>query len=221
MNKYFNLVKSLIRGEMIIEQKMVGLNRKRELEIPSFTNYVRISTLELVAKEINEKKLTGAVAELGVFQGNFAKYINAAFPDKELYLFDTFEGFNERDAKHDQGNNYSDGNQDFSNTSIDLVLSKMKHRDKCIVKKGWFPDSLEGLDTSFCFVSLDADLYKPIHDGLEYFYPRLVKGGFIFIHDYNNKFYEGAKQAVRDFCSKMSVACIPMSDSWGSAIIAK
>jgi O-methyltransferase len=221
MNKYLSLISSFLKGEMILDQKMLGLGRSRKIAIPSVTNYVRISTLELVAHEISDRKVPGSVAEVGVYKGQFAKYLNKAFPDRTLYLFDTFEGFDAKDVSVELNNKYSGGDQDFSNTSVQLVLDKMEYKDKCVVKKGWFPESLDGLEDTFCFVSLDADLYKPIYDGLEYFYPRLNKGGYIFIHDYNNSEYEGSKAAVRAFSEKYGVSYTPMADSWGSAIISK
>ena len=221
MSKYIDLMKSFVNKEMIIDQKMVGLNRDRRILVPQITNYIRISTLELVAQEIYENNVAGNIAEVGVYKGQFAKYLNRIFPDRTLFLFDTFEGFTDEDMKVEKDNKLGTQHQDFANTSVELVLSKMEHRDKCVVKKGWFPESLEGLEDSFCFVSLDADLYKPIYDGLEYFYPRLSKGGYIFVHDYNNKNYEGAKSAVKTFCKKMNITCVPMSDTWGSAIITK
>jgi O-methyltransferase len=221
MNKYLGLFKSLFSKELVVDHKMIGLSRERKITIPSVTNYIRISTLELVAHEIYEKNIAGSVAELGVYKGQFAKYINRLFPDRIFYLFDTFEGFDENDVKVEVNNRFSSGAQDFSDTSIESVLNKMQFRDKCNLKKGWFPESLNGLEDNFCFVSLDADLYKPIYDGLEYFYPRLNKGGYIFIHDYNNKGYEGTKKAVREFCEKNGISYVPMSDSWGSAIISK
>lgn len=221
MKKYSDLVKSFLSKEMIIDQKMLGLGRERKIKVPAITNYIRISTLELVSQEIFENNVQGAVAELGVYKGQFAKYINSLFPDRTFYLFDTFEGFDQKDVEIEVNNKFSTGTQDFSNTSIQLVLDKMQHKNKCIIKKGWFPESLEGLEDKFCFVSLDADLYKPIYDGLEYFYPRLNKGGYIFIHDYNNKIYDGAKTAVREFCKKYDISYVPMTDTWGSAIIAK
>jgi len=130
-------------------------------------------------------------------------------------------GFNNADIDVEKNNNFSQGNQDFSDTSVNTVIQKMKFPEKCVVKKGYFPDSLDGLEDSFCFVSLDPDLYKPILDGLEYFYPRLVKGGYIFVHDYNNSLYPGAKQAVREFCNKNKIPFVPLTDSWGTVIIAK
>jgi O-methyltransferase len=70
-------------------------------------------------------------------------------------------------------------------------------------------------------VSIDADLYDPIYNGLKYFYPRLKQGGYIFIHDYNNDSYKGAKEAVRFFCKENNLPYFPLPDAAGSAIIAK
>lgn len=221
MNKYTALLKSFFNREMVADHHMLGLKRPRRIAIPPVTNYIRISTLELAAQEIYDRNVAGQVAELGVYKGQFAKYLNRVFPDRMLYLFDTFEGFDEKDVVVEKSNQYSTGDQDFANTSVEEVLSKMENRDRCVIRRGWFPESLGGLEETFCFVSLDADLYKPILDGLEYFYPRLSSGGYIFIHDYNNSEYEGSKQAVREFCAKYGVAYTPMSDPWGSAIIAK
>lgn len=221
MNKYFNLVKSFLNGEMILDQNLLGLKRSRNIKVPTITNYIRISTLELAAHEIRERKVSGSVAELGVYKGEFAKYINQLFPDRKFYLFDTFQGFAEEDVKVEQTNNYSTGKQNFANTSVADVLGKMKYPQQCEVRQGWFPESLQGLEDTFCFVSLDADLYKPIYDGLEYFYPRLSRGGYIFVHDYNNSQYEGAKAAVREFCDKNNIGYTPITDSWGSVVISK
>jgi len=221
MSKYIDLLKLFVSGKIVADTTMLGLNRDRRIKLPKVTNYIRISTLELCAQEIYEKKVPGAVAELGVYKGNFAKYINALFPDRKFYLFDTFKGFDEKDVAVETNHAFSTGDQDFSDTSVASVLAKMKHPNQCAVHQGWFPESLGGLEDTFAFVSLDADLYKPIYDGLEYFYPRLNKGGYIFVHDYNNKGYEGAKSAVRDFCQQQGIGYTPMSDGWGSVIIAK
>ena len=196
------------------------LDRGREIDY-KYMDYIRLATLELVANEINLASITGNVAELGVYKGKFAKYINKYFPDRKLYLFDTFKGFDEADVKSEIANTYSSGSQDFSNTSIKQVLEIMPYPNNCIVKEGFFPKTAEGLEESFVFVSIDADLYDPIYAGLKYFYPRLSPGGYIFIHDYNNDSYKGAKKAVRQFCEENKLSLIPLPDTAGSAIIAK
>jgi O-methyltransferase len=182
---------------------------------------VRTSSLELVSHEILEKKLDGNVAELGVYRGEFAEKINNAFPDRKLYLFDTFEGFNEKDIKTEISLGYSKRQHDFSKTNEKIVLARMKFPENCIIKKGYFPETAEGIEDSFVFVSIDVDLYEPIYDGLKYFFPRLVKGGYIFVHDYNERLYTGTKAAVKKFCEKEKITFFPLSDISGSAIILK
>ena len=181
----------------------------------------RAATLELMAREIYRYNIEGNTAELGVFQGNFARLINHYFPDRKLYLFDTFEGFDKRDAEVDRREKFSTATQDFTQTSIDLVLSKMEHKDNCIVRKGWFPETAEGFDDKFCFVSLDCDLYQPMLAGLEFFYPRLVHGGVIMIHDFVPAGYSGVRQAVKEFCDANNTGYVCLSDHCGSAVIVK
>ncbi|GCD09003.1 TylF/MycF/NovP-related O-methyltransferase [Clostridium tagluense] len=182
----------------------------------------RLISLKLVCIEIKEKKIKGNVAELGVFRGDFSKKINRIFSDRTLYLFDTFQGFDEKDVELEIDNGYSNAVKGtFSDTSEMIVLNKMLYKDKCIIKKGYFPDSLNGLEDMFVFVSIDVDLYKPTYEGLQYFYNRLVKGGYIFIHDYNNLGYSGVKEAVKMFCKENDAVYFPLSDCHGSVVITK
>lgn len=183
----------------------------------------RLATLESCAREIYDNCVEGCTAEAGVYRGGFARYINELFPDRELYLFDTYEGFPQTDSIYDKENNFSGGNQDWSETNVELVLNIMPHKDKCIVRKGYFPETAKDIDVSqkFCFVSLDMDLYQPIYAGLKFFYPRMAKGGYIFIHDCRNIGYMGARQALLDFCGENRIGYTLLTDEWGSAVIAK
>lgn len=188
----------------------------------SGNDYVRIASLELMAKEIGRNEVSGNVAELGVYRGEFASLINSAFPTRKLYLFDTFEGFSKEDIKKEVAEKYSSGEQDFSDTSVEMVLGKMEYRENCIVRKGWFPKTAVGLeDERFAFVSIDADLFEPIYEGLVFFYPRLQQGGAIFIHDFNNREYKGSAQAVRKYSRERGVPYFLLPDECGSAVILK
>ena len=130
------------------------------------TDIVRYRMLAMVAREIKNKNLQGCVAELGVYKGDFASFINGHFPAHTLYLFDTFDGFDERDVEIENRYDKHAKKNDFTNKDIELVLRKMKHRDNCIIKKGWFPETAQNLEERFLFVSIDADLYEPIYQGL-------------------------------------------------------
>ena len=212
---YEHLGLVIMRGQIVLEMEKLSNLTSRD--------YIRVCSLASVAEEIYTNSVYGNVAELGVYQGDFAKHINTAFPDKNLYLFDTFEGFNEKDKFFDIDRGFSSAIEDFSDTNVDLVLKKMAHPKKAIVRAGYFPESVLEADRSetFSFVSIDADLYKPIYDGLQFFYPRLGRGGYIFIHDYNNKDYPGVKTAVRKYCSEEGINCFPLVDPCGTAVITK
>ena len=199
---------------------MRKIGRKRDCYVYSTSDYMRSSSLELVANEIRENNISGSVSELGVFRGEFAKLINLAFPDRKFYLFDTFEGFDEKDVKIEGNIKVNTG--DFSKTNVEVVLNKMKYRDNCIIKKGYFPQTAEDVDDTFAFVSIDVDLYEPTYKGLCYFYPRLSRGGYIFIHDYNDGTrYTRVKEAVKKYCFDNGIAYFPLSDNCGSVIIMK
>jgi len=190
-------------------------------DIPNRIDPVRMHTLHALAREIAFNDVEGSVAELGVFKGDFAKLINEFFPDKTLYLFDTFEGFSEKDAKYDVESNYSKPSSFFHDTSVELVLSKMPHRQMCKVVKGYFPESAADIEETFSFVSIDTDLFLPIYNGLLYFYERLSKNGYILVHDFNHRYYSGAREAVIKFCREKGICYCPVADSAGSAIITK
>ncbi len=196
------------------------LNPASSFTFDSF-DWVRNQAFELFASQINEKNIKGACAELGVYRGDQSSLISILFPDKTLYLFDTFEGFSQIDIQYEVGKYSKSSTSDFSDTSIDLVLSKLLNPQRCIIKKGFFPETASGLDVNFCFVSLDVDLYAPTLAGLEYFYPRLEKGGAIFVHDYNSVRYKGVKEAVDKYILEHLCPSFQIPDSAGSIVILK
>lgn len=184
-------------------------------------DFVREQTLALLAKEIKRKNLGGNIAELGVFKGEFAKKLNKLFPEKRFFLFDTFEGFSEKDLKNDKEIGWGETLERFKATAENKVLSLMPYPEQCVIKKGYFPDTFNLTNERFSLVSIDADLYDPIKAGLEIFYPRLVSGGYIMVHDYNNIVFQGAKKAVKDYCDSMGISYVPISDMAGTIIITK
>lgn len=159
-------------------------------------DWVRISSLVQTARRL--EGLKGAAAELGVYRGDFARCINALMPGRRLYLFDSFEGFDASEAGREgkAGSGFAEAHK---NTSAELVMKRMPHPEKVIIKPGLFPESAEGVNESFAFVSLDADLEDSSYAGLLYFYPRLVHGGVIFVHDYGSGTLPGVRAAVERY----------------------
>ena len=179
----------------------------------------RAAAMRLLARELEELGIEGAAAELGVYRGEFAALMNAALPGRELHLFDTFEGFDRADIVGERGlSGAAEG--DFSDTSVEAVLSALPHPERAVIHKGRFPDSFDTCsELCFALVSLDADLYAPTAAALPLFYDRLSPGGAIILHDVNSAQFPGAGRALREFCRERGVFAVPLSDFHGSAVL--
>jgi len=184
---------------------------------------VRRDMLILLLRKMLERHVPGDMAELGVYRGNTARLIHHYVPERTLHLFDTFSGFDERDVGQErQKTGLATDQKAFSDTSIELVLRNVQKLNENVeVHPGFFPQSVPAALTqrTFSFVHLDADLYDPTMAGLEFFYPRMAKGGILVVHDYNS--WPGARKAVQDFFSDKPEIPIPMPDKSGSAVIVK
>lgn len=238
-NKDYNFIEKILGKDYaeIVRKKyhLIRSVAKDEVEDWNFNDFlsdkmyqddfVRVRDFYLAIDEIKRKNVQGAVAELGVYKGEFAKYINAVFPDRKLYLFDTFEGFDVAEAEKEKslGNCNDTFINSVNNTSEILVLSKMKYRENVVIKKGVFPESVNALEEQFAFVSLDVDFEESTFAGLEYFYPRLSKGGYMFVHDYNYGYFDCVKKAVDRYEKQhnLSLCKFPICDADGTLIITK
>ena len=216
------IVATLAGVDSVVAQLLqMGVEHNRiSTEYVDLTVKSRISFLEKLGAMFHEQNIEGSVAECGVFLGEFAKEINRIFPARKLYLFDTFSGFDKKDIYIEQEKKYSHLKAGhFNITSEQLVMDKMIYPQMCVIRKGYFPQTSEGLDEVFCFVNLDFDLYQPTLAGLEYFYPRLVDNGIILVHDYFSKNYTGVQEAVKDFeRNTKDIRKLPIGDGLSIAI---
>ncbi len=92
----------------------------------------------------------------------------------------------------------------FADTSVDFVKNLLKQegvsKSNYTLLPGFFKDTLPLLkNRKYFFVNIDCDLYEPHLECLNYFYPRMVKGGVIFLDDYHSPTYPMAKKAVDEF----------------------
>lgn len=183
---------------------------------------IRYSSIYLAIQDIYQHNIEGNFAELGVWYGYTSKILIKLAPDKSWYLFDTFEGFDKKDLKAsikdaDKISNW------FKDTSKKHLREHLDKTSNIYIRKGYFPETAIGLENEkFAFVMVDFDLYQPIKAALEFFYPRLTKGGYMFIHDYNLPVFDwGGKKAVDEFFTDKKEFFIQLPDAYGSVVFKK
>lgn len=186
-------------------------------------DYVRLATLELLCRRL--KDVSGNVAELGVFKGGFARCLNFLMPERKLYLFDSFEGFETAEGtKEKEEKRCTDAFLTaHKNTSLMQVLKRLPYPEMAVVCQGYFPESAKEVADTFCLVSLDVDFEETTYEGLSYFWPRMEAGGYLLLHDWNSPNLGGVKKALKRFeeQSGYAIASVPLCDTGGTLVLCK
>ncbi|HEX4038504.1 MAG TPA: TylF/MycF/NovP-related O-methyltransferase [Acidobacteriaceae bacterium] len=177
---------------------------------------VRYAALALAIDRITKGGIAGAFAELGVYRGETSRLIHMQAPDRRLYLFDSFAGFPADDLEVREDKRFQD-------TSREAVAKYLGASQQVVFRPGRFPETAAGLeDEQFALVMLDFGLYKPTLAALEFFYPRVVRGGYFFLHDFNSPESDHAiSRAASDFLSDKPELLFEIPDIWGTAAFRK
>ena len=135
------------------------------------------------------RRLDGAMAEAGVFQGGSARLICHAKGDAPLHLFDVFEMLQAGDAATASGD-ATTVRDHFRTThgqraAVEALLAPYP---AVHIHAGIFPETAHVVaDQRFAFVHLDLDLPGATRAALDFFHPLLVRGGILIGDDYADR----------------------------------
>ena len=159
----------------------------------------------------NSIQLNGDVVECGTFQGlsafQIGRIIKENTIDKSFHIFDSFEGLSVHNEEGDIGQTEELNEKLRKQFSYGEGLVRQNLNDYNFINyyKGWIPDRFNEVeDKKFCFVHIDVDLFQPIKDSIEFFYPKLVDRGIMVFDDYGyTAQFPGAKKAVDEAIMKL------------------
>lgn len=228
---WFREIEAQLKNMGVPDEKIV-IMKTDSTYMDAYIEYdpVRKNWIKAFAEYSREAGLQGSTAECGVYNGDTSVFINKYWPDRRLYLFDTFEGFTDEDIAHDSGmfcefkNGYFTENPfkvDSPALLTEIVRARMPYPEHIKIHKGYFPESAEGVKDKFCFVSLDMDLYQPQLEGLRFFWDKMETGGIILLHDYFHPLLPGVREAVVDFEKESGyvLSKFPIGDNCSLAVI--
>jgi hypothetical protein len=175
-----------------------------------------------ITKRIIDAKIQGALVECGVAAGSQIAMMQRTLIDNNdqrlIWGFDSFEGIPYATDKDETqpaigeidtnklGLLESTG---VSSHSLESVLENFKRYelpiDNLNLVKGWFEETIEPHADQvgdIALLRLDGDLYRSTKVCMKYLYPKLVKGGYLIIDDYQ---LEGARKAIHEFINPKKI----------------
>ena len=187
----------------------------------TITSPERIHALIESTRYICRNSIKGDFVECGVYKGGSMmaialSLIAEGIVDRDLYLFDTFEGMpapeeKDIDAWGKPANEtfsklkLSDVSSTWVNASLDAVKEAMAltgyPMERIHYVKGLVEDTIpENAPDSISLLRLDTDWYRSTMHELVHLFPRLSPNGIILIDDYGH--FKGARKAVDEFFKK-------------------
>mgnify|MGYP003124801765 CR=1 FL=1 len=191
---------------------MTQLNQ--EEFIKSFTEVqAGVNVLEEASKFA---KIEGDVVEMGVFSGHTLGILAAAFPEDNVYGFDSFKGLPE-EWKISESETLASGHFSVGGGLPDISNFKNK---KVTLVEGFFADTLPVYGDQIGiikFLHIDSDLYSSAIETLEAFNSKIVKGTVIVFDefckferptiDYDKAWYDNWKEGEYKACVEWIEKC--------------
>jgi hypothetical protein len=160
-----------------------------------------------IVKTICANKVEGDIVMVGVFKGGAALYVKSLFIELgftgKLWIFESFKGFNRDLIKGDLDKDALNlfGTDELfakmaTKESVYHLFKKFEIDQNTEIVEGFIEDTLDSVDIkSIAFLHIDVDCYEPTLFALEKLYPKLSKGGWCILDDYNVPIF-GCKSAT-------------------------
>jgi O-methyltransferase len=223
INHFKSLLKRLARGT---GYEIVNLRRPTRSGLPNDfdkadtaayfrvrpytqTSAERIFALRRAVEYVVAARLPGSIVECGVWKGGSMMAIAEALlgcgvVDKDLYLFDTFQGMTEPTVDDPAWTHevWRQQGRAWNAAPLKLVQANLTSTgypsDRLHYVVGRVEDTLpDTAPATICLLRLDTDFYESTKCELSTLYPRLVSGGVLIIDDYGS--FEGSRKATDEF----------------------
>lgn len=185
----------------------------------TMTSPERIFALVSAVRYVIDRGISGALVECGVWKGGSMMAValtlqQMGITDRDLFLFDTFEGMPppqsvDRTFRNESAQELMD-NSDRDSAWVwafspqeavqEAIMSTGYDMSRVHLIKGPVEETLpEAAPQEIAILRLDTDWYESTRHELEHLYPRLSSQGVMIVDDYGH--WQGARRAVDEYFS--------------------
>ncbi|MFI6557656.1 TylF/MycF/NovP-related O-methyltransferase [Streptomyces griseus] len=185
----------------------------------SMTSPERLNAFILATRHIARHNIPGDIVECGVWRGGSMQacartLLSVGETERDLYLFDTYEGMTpptaedlRRDGRPAQEllDAQGKGRPIWAVASLEDVKAGFENipypKERVHYVQGRVEDTVPAqAPEQISILRLDTDWYASTKHELDHLYGRLVSGGVLLIDDYG--YWQGSRQAVDEFLDK-------------------
>jgi len=187
----------------------------------TMTSWERLYALYKSVQYLVENKIPGDIVECGVWRGGSMKLsahvlLALGVTDRNLFLYDTFEGMTEPDPEVDvdaSGNKAANDWLEVQRRGVkwsyapieevrDVIAGTGYPMDKVVFVKGPVEDTIPAtVPDRISLLRLDTDWYSSTKHEIEHLYPRLSAHGVLLLDDYGH--YQGARRAIDEYFDRV------------------
>jgi O-methyltransferase len=196
----------------------------------TMTAHEKLHALVVATRYIVDAGIPGDIVECGVWRGGSMQAVAHALrtrgaTDRDLHLFDTFEGMPEPSAE-DRANDGTPAAELLQSSPRDAqiwAVASLEDVREGMAETGYPPERLhfhagkvedtipERAPERIALLRLDTDWYESTRHELEHLYARVPPGGVLIIDDYAT--WQGARKAVDEFLERLedSLLLVPIA----------
>lgn len=195
----------------------------------TLTHPLRVHALLNAVAYVIARNVPGDFVECGVWRGGsvlamIRKLQQLGVTDRDIYLYDTFEGMTEPTSKDTSAfeapalatwsRALSEGQRAWNHLFKQELFSEQQVRETVLATgypaerlhfvKGPVEQTLPGIAPArLALLRLDTDWYESTRHELECLYPRITEAGVLIIDDYGH--WEGCRRAVDEYFARPDV----------------
>jgi len=176
-----------------------------------------------IIDELDQKKISGAVVELGCWNGGCGALMSYKTKkngsNRPVWLFDSFEGLPELTKEDEEwakqinqpvqeagassltATGYFKADQE----KVHQILDSMDVAGDVHIVKGWFQNTLPSVKSKIgpiALMRLDGDIYESTKIPLDILFDQISEGGYIIIDDFHLR---GCRQAIYEFFAERRI----------------
>lgn len=206
----------------------------------TMTSPERIHALVNAVRWIAGEKLPGAFVECGVWRGGSMMVVartllDSDVSDRDLYLFDTYEGMTaptaeDRDHQGRSAMAYfarkrtRDDSADWIRATKEEVRANLARTqypaERLHLIKGKVEQTIPAYaPDSIALLRLDTDWYESTKHEMEHLWPRVIPGGICIIDDYGH--WAGSRRAVDEYFSSRGMRVLMHRIDYSGRLIVK